>query len=957
VSCPVGNVGSGASGQVYLWVTAREVGSVVNTATVTSDADVDPSNNSATDSDTVIIRPMVDLSAEKSDYQTSATVGDQITYQVNFYSSSEDVAEDVVVTDVLPDGVTFVTASGGASGYSAPSSFTFDCSFDETTRTVTCDGADIGAYAYGYVSVTVTADEPGVLVNTATVSSANDPNLENNSATDDDTVVAAQTVVDLSITKTDGASEVTIGDDLVYTIIVTNEGDSPAQQVSVVDQLPADVLLVDARFTTYPHYYAYSYVPNPDAGSYYYGCPFDSVARSVTCTTPYDLGPGESLGIAVRVRSTVAGTLTNTATVTSASIETDPSDNTAADDTVVSQGQVDLVLSKDDGRTAVAPGEPFTYSIRVDNAGPDSAHNVVITDALPEELDSNGRPYFYVYDAAGNYVSSSYCSVLDDVVSCSVPVIPAGGSAGVYNVAVSAVAIGDGSIENTATVTSADEELVPADNTATDIDTIEASSFDLVVDKVDNIDGYGAVVGEFRDYTIYVYNNSSGFAGDVTVTDTLPEGMTFVSGYGSGGACAEPSPGVVTCPIGDVYGSYYWYWNYRYAQIRVLLTAEGTLTNTATAASAYPGEVDPSNDTDSTTLEVVPHTADLGVSVDACEYGADWYYYGCYYYGFGDPAVVGRPIDYRLTASNYGPGPADVLVVDDLPLGVEFDDPGTDDRCVYTDDRGSGGGHWVECTAPGLPDAPGGNGTDFVVRVIPTAVTDPGSPLVNTATISALDVPETNPANNTATESTDVVADTVDLDITNIGTGTNPVVVGQGTYYSTSTTTDPAVPTTSWSLSISMTPSSSTTAMGRARSAATAPRRPATSSLARSAPSSASRTGRLPSTSRPRHRASPPRLSRCRRATLTTTPPTTPRPSPRRSTRTRSTSSSTRPALPWWSPANRSPTSCSCTTTARRSPPTPRSRTCFPTASRSSQAVRATGPPGTATRAARASAP
>src|SRR5207247_1743942 len=79
----------------------------------------------------------------------------------------------------------------------------------------------------------------GDQTNTATVSSsASDPNLTNNTASDTDHVL---TSADLAITKSDGVTTVTAGDGVVrtYTITVTNNGPSDAQDVSVADAWPA----------------------------------------------------------------------------------------------------------------------------------------------------------------------------------------------------------------------------------------------------------------------------------------------------------------------------------------------------------------------------------------------------------------------------------------------------------------------------------------------------------------------------------------------------------------------------------------------------------------------------------------------------------------------------------------------------------------------------------------------
>ena len=83
------------------------------------------------------------------------------------------------------------------------------------------------------------------LDNTAQVDSSPvaDPDASNDAATDTDTLTAA---ADLSITKTDSADPVIAGQDLTYTLVVTNDGPSDATNVVVTDAVPAGTSFVSA---------------------------------------------------------------------------------------------------------------------------------------------------------------------------------------------------------------------------------------------------------------------------------------------------------------------------------------------------------------------------------------------------------------------------------------------------------------------------------------------------------------------------------------------------------------------------------------------------------------------------------------------------------------------------------------------------------------------------------------
>ena len=72
---------------------------------------------------------------------------------------------------------------------------------------------------------------------------------------------------------------------------------------------------------------------------------------------------------------------------------------------------------------------------------------------------------------------------------------------------------------------------------------------DLAISKVDDIDP--VVAGNQLTYTISVGNNGPDRADNVTVTDTLPAGVSFVSATPGSPTCSEAG-GIVTCSLGTV---------------------------------------------------------------------------------------------------------------------------------------------------------------------------------------------------------------------------------------------------------------------------------------------------------------------------------------------------------------------------------------------------------------------
>jgi uncharacterized repeat protein (TIGR01451 family) len=170
---------------------------------------------------------------------------------------------------------------------------------------------------------------------------------------------------DVSITKTDGLAEVAAGAQLTYTITVLNDGDVNADNVSVVDTLPAGLEFVSS---TEP------------------SCAEDP-ANTITCALGF-MTPGQQIqfDIVANVSAALAsGTvLTNSATVDSGNFDTNAANNTAEDGTGVIR-QVDVVVTKVDNIDPVVAGSGvpnLRYNIEVENLGPSDVTDLTLLEAL-----------------------------------------------------------------------------------------------------------------------------------------------------------------------------------------------------------------------------------------------------------------------------------------------------------------------------------------------------------------------------------------------------------------------------------------------------------------------------------------------------------------------------------------------------------------------------------------------
>ncbi len=235
VTCNLGTINSGASATIQIVVTPTVSTLLTNTASVTSSvSDADVTNNSATTSTTVnaVPGPQADLALTKTDSPDPVTAGNNVTYTVTVVNNGPDTATNVLVTDNLPGGVSFVSSSASQGSCSG-------------TSTVTCTLGTINSGASAIVNLVITPTVPATITNSASVtSSVPDPNGNNNIATTGTLVNAAPSGgagADLILTQTDSPDPVSERSNVTYTATVSNNGPDAATSVF----LSADLFQLD----------------------------------------------------------------------------------------------------------------------------------------------------------------------------------------------------------------------------------------------------------------------------------------------------------------------------------------------------------------------------------------------------------------------------------------------------------------------------------------------------------------------------------------------------------------------------------------------------------------------------------------------------------------------------------------------------------------------------------------
>ena len=168
---------------------------------------------------------------------------------------------------------------------------------------------------------------------------------------------------DLRLTMTDAPDPLPAGNQITYTLLVTNKLDKLVSGVRVVDTLPAGVSYVSATSTK---------------GS----CSHSS--GIVTCGLG-TLSDFEDVTITITVTAGLPGFATNVATVVANGPDIDGSDNTAVTSTeIISSADLQVVGS--DNPDPVHLGNALTYTLTISNRGPSSAAGVVMTSTLPASV-------------------------------------------------------------------------------------------------------------------------------------------------------------------------------------------------------------------------------------------------------------------------------------------------------------------------------------------------------------------------------------------------------------------------------------------------------------------------------------------------------------------------------------------------------------------------------------------
>jgi uncharacterized repeat protein (TIGR01451 family)/uncharacterized delta-60 repeat protein len=255
-----------------------------------------------------VVPGAADLVLGVTDVPDPVVVGSNLTYTISVTNFGPSTATNVLVSANLPSTANFVSASPG---------YTFG------GNTVTF--ANLGNLAKDASLTLAIVVQPLVvssITNVVNVSSiVTDPNLADNTVADVTIVVPPS--ADLALALSDAPDPVNVGSSLVYTLTVSNLGPATATSVRLTNALPPSVTFVSASPSGYV-----------------------LIGNSVVFTDLGNIGSGAQTGASITVHPTVAGEITNTATVGSTITDSLKANNTVSVKTVVVGAGVTLTVSR-----------------------------------------------------------------------------------------------------------------------------------------------------------------------------------------------------------------------------------------------------------------------------------------------------------------------------------------------------------------------------------------------------------------------------------------------------------------------------------------------------------------------------------------------------------------------------------------------------------------------------------
>ena len=468
-SLSLGKIATGNSVTVDIWakVLSSADRDVFNLVNVTSDEH--PEGNI---SNTTVHVRIVDLAVDKLVNNSVPKYLDMIEYTIVVVNNGPDKSFNVTVGDLLPDGVKFISSNGQ---YNPDTGVWFV--------------GDLDANESVTLKIVVQVIKVGNITNNVNVTgTGHDTNLTNNN---DSVSVSVPDCVILDISKVANSTVIVAGENVGYTVTVTNYGPSVATNVVLKDIFNSKELL------------NLQYSLN--------GVDWLDYDEAVSLGD-INVGADVTVYFRAKVNGSVRGDVLNIVNITTG--VDDARGNFTDNETVNVIANTTLVVIKDAEIKELNPGDTVHFIVTVIAGGSSDSLNVNLNDILDAKLlDVAGATYAVDGVNKGSWTGSID---LGNMLT---------GTTVTVDIWAKILDTADRDVFNLVNVTSDEHPEGNISNT-----TVHVRIVDLAVDKLVNnsVPKYLDMI----EYTIVVVNNGPDKSFNVTVGDLLPDGVKFISSNG-----------------------------------------------------------------------------------------------------------------------------------------------------------------------------------------------------------------------------------------------------------------------------------------------------------------------------------------------------------------------------------------------------------------------------------------
>lgn len=650
------------SGYIYLTVRITDTASpndwITNTVRVSIPYTETDDTDNASIHATQVVTPTRDMYVSKNWSSGNTLPGQEVKYRLYFQNEGNSLATNVIITDILPHNLTYISWSTSQWGiYHDILGRTID--EQQLGNQIVWAIGDVEPWGSEYIYLTARITDtaiPGDWITNTLHISAHEVESED---MDNESLHATRVITptrDMQVTKSLAGMSGAPGGRMTYNISYNNSGNSTAHDILITDTLPAGV----------------TYLSDNAASQGF------TMLQTGTTLVWYreilNAGSSNLLEVTVQLTDSLAigDWLTNTVEIGASDIDIDTTNNVDQIGTQVLTPTRDMFVNKSWYSGAAVAGAEIAYYLYFENNGNMPASNVVINDTLPEQVTyiSWSSNNWTINHTLFNHVIHE--QQVDHQITWHIGEVAGGQSGYIYvNVRIADDVTVGAPLTNTADIATSDAEADITNNQSTVIRQVIAPTRDVRVTKIADED---AMPGDTLKYVIYFYNDGNSTAHDVMITDTLPVSLTYVTWTGEFSEDDyfneyEDKLEYLTTPTLYSDGRVVWHLKelvageqgtiYLTTRVTDTVQAGETLANTIEITCAEP-DTDPTDNSDTDITSISDFTRDL--------YGDK---------GLGSsspPPVPGNYIEYRIYFSNNGTATAHgVVITDTLPITVEYD--------------------------------------------------------------------------------------------------------------------------------------------------------------------------------------------------------------------------------------------------------------------------------------------